>query len=109
VSIDQIKAATIFARSDFVNADGYGKRFIVRADELLTAFLELEATISRNQGTPYTKIRQRLTRHARPVFCKNSPSDTDLNQAEGFPRWVLPPFQTRNHPQSIQRGRKVEL
>ena len=26
-----------------VDAHGYGKRFIVRADELLTAFLELEA------------------------------------------------------------------
>jgi hypothetical protein len=26
-----------------VDAHGYGKRFIVRADEMLTAFLELEA------------------------------------------------------------------
>ena len=28
-----------------VDAHGYGKRFIVRADEMLTAFLELEAAI----------------------------------------------------------------
>jgi hypothetical protein len=27
-------------RSWIVDADGYGKRFIVRADEMLTAFLE---------------------------------------------------------------------
>jgi hypothetical protein len=28
-----------------VDAHGYGKRFIVRADELLTAFMELEKAI----------------------------------------------------------------
>ena len=28
-----------------VDAHGYGKRFIVRADEKLSAFLELESTI----------------------------------------------------------------
>jgi hypothetical protein len=28
-----------------VDAHGYGKRFIVRADEILTAFIELEAAI----------------------------------------------------------------
>ena len=28
-----------------VDAHGYGKRFIVRADELLTAFVELETAI----------------------------------------------------------------
>jgi len=28
-----------------VDAHGYGKRFIVRADELLTAFVELESAI----------------------------------------------------------------
>jgi hypothetical protein len=28
-----------------VDAHGYGKRFIVRADELLTAFLELQRAI----------------------------------------------------------------
>ena len=30
------------------DAHGYGKRFIVRADELLTAFLELESAIRSN-------------------------------------------------------------
>jgi hypothetical protein len=29
-----------------------------------------------------------------------------LNQAEDFPRWVLPPFQTRNYPESTQRGKE---
>ena len=28
-----------------VDAHGYGKRFIVRADEMLTAFMELERAI----------------------------------------------------------------
>ena len=28
-----------------VDANGYGKRFIVRADELLTAFVELQSAI----------------------------------------------------------------
>jgi hypothetical protein len=28
-----------------VDAHGYGKRFIVRSDEILTAFLELQRTI----------------------------------------------------------------
>ena len=28
-----------------VDAHGYGKRFVVRADEILTAFLELESAI----------------------------------------------------------------
>jgi hypothetical protein len=28
-----------------VDAHGYGKRFIVRADEMLTAFVELQAAI----------------------------------------------------------------
>jgi hypothetical protein len=32
-----------------VDAHGYGKRFIVRADEILTAFVELESAI-RNCG-----------------------------------------------------------
>ena len=30
-----------------MDAHGYGKRFIVRADEMLTAFLELQAAIDR--------------------------------------------------------------
>jgi len=32
-----------------VDAHGYGKRFIVRADEMLTAFLELEVAIRRGR------------------------------------------------------------
>jgi hypothetical protein len=35
------KAETIW----IVDAHGYGKRFIVRAEEILTAFLELERAI----------------------------------------------------------------
>jgi hypothetical protein len=31
-----------------VDAHGYGKRFIVRADEMLTAFLELQRAIHKN-------------------------------------------------------------
>jgi hypothetical protein len=31
-----------------VDGHGYGKRFIVRADETLTAFVELEAAIQRS-------------------------------------------------------------
>jgi hypothetical protein len=42
---NQIDTAMIFARADFVNAHGYGKRFIDRADEMLTAFVELESVI----------------------------------------------------------------
>jgi len=37
-----------------VDAHDYGKRFVVRADEKLTAFLELQATISH--------VRRRTTR-----------------------------------------------
>ena len=32
-------------RSGLWDAHGYGKRFIVRADEILTAFVELERAI----------------------------------------------------------------
>jgi hypothetical protein len=35
-----------------VDAHSYGKRFIVRADEILTAFLELEASILTEQACP---------------------------------------------------------
>jgi hypothetical protein len=42
---NQIDVAFIFARADFVNAHRDGKRFIVRADEILTAFVELERAI----------------------------------------------------------------
>jgi hypothetical protein len=41
VSALDVEGRTIW----IVDAHGYGKRFIVRADELLTAFLELEAAI----------------------------------------------------------------
>jgi hypothetical protein len=44
-----------------VHAHGYGKRFIVRADEMLTAFLEVERAIHQFCGelgliTPRTEI-----------------------------------------------------
>src|SRR5215469_4242234 len=41
VSALDVQGRTIW----IVDAHGYGKRFIVRADELLTAFLELERAI----------------------------------------------------------------
>jgi hypothetical protein len=44
-SENQINAAMVFARADFVNVRRYGKRFIVRADEMLTAFMELQGAI----------------------------------------------------------------
>jgi hypothetical protein len=41
VSAVDLEGRTIW----IVDAHGYGKRFIVRADELLTAFLELQRAI----------------------------------------------------------------
>jgi len=41
VSALDVEGRTIW----IVNAHGYGKRFIVRADEILTAFVELEMPI----------------------------------------------------------------
>jgi hypothetical protein len=41
VSAIDLEARTIW----IVDAHGYGKRFIVRAEEILTAFLELERAI----------------------------------------------------------------
>ena len=41
VSALDVEARTIW----IVDAHGYGKRFIVRADELLTAFVELQRAI----------------------------------------------------------------
>ena len=35
----------IFARADFVNVHRDGKRFVLRAEEKVTAFLPLEAVI----------------------------------------------------------------
>ncbi len=46
-----------------------GKRFVVRADEKLTAFMELESVICLDRAT---------------AFLPKSASKTDLNQAEGF-------------------------
>jgi len=40
-----INAAFIFTRADFVNVDRDRKSFIVRADETLTAFIELQRAI----------------------------------------------------------------
>jgi len=42
---NQISAATVSARAEFVSVHRGGKRFIVRADEILTAFLEAERAI----------------------------------------------------------------
>jgi hypothetical protein len=41
VSALDVEGRTIW----IVDAHGYGKRFIVRADEILTAFIELERAI----------------------------------------------------------------
>jgi hypothetical protein len=43
VSVVDVEGRTIW----IVDVHGYGKRFIVRADEMLTAFLELEAAVGR--------------------------------------------------------------
>ena len=42
---NEIDAAFIFAGADIVNVRRDGKRFVVRADEKLTAFLELERAV----------------------------------------------------------------
>jgi hypothetical protein len=45
-SLGWVKAVDLQGRTTWiVDAHGYGKRFIVRADEMLTAFLELESAI----------------------------------------------------------------
>ena len=45
-SLDWVSALDVEGRTIWiVDAHGYGKRFIVRADEKLTAFLELESVI----------------------------------------------------------------
>ena len=41
LSLIDVEGRTIW----IADAHGYGKRFVVRADEMLTAFLELEAVI----------------------------------------------------------------
>jgi hypothetical protein len=45
-----------------VDARGYGKRFVVRADEKLTAFLELESAIRSVSDAPEKTI-DNITRH----------------------------------------------
>jgi hypothetical protein len=46
-SLGWVSALDVHGRTIWiVDAHGYGKRFIVRADEKLTAFLELESAIS---------------------------------------------------------------
>ena len=48
-----------------LDAHGYGKRFIVRADEMLTAFLELQKGDTRVRGefdSPFSKIARVLVR-----------------------------------------------
>ena len=45
-SLGWVSAIDVQERTIWIaDAHGYGKRFIVRADELLTAFLELERAI----------------------------------------------------------------
>ena len=45
-SLGWVSALDLGARTIWiVDAHGYGKRFIVRADEMLTAFVELETAI----------------------------------------------------------------
>jgi hypothetical protein len=46
LSVLDLQGRTIW----IVDAHGYGKRFIVRADEILTAFLELEPAIRTDQN-----------------------------------------------------------
>jgi hypothetical protein len=54
VSALDLKGRTIW----IVDAHGYGKRFVVRADEMLTAFLELEAAKSRLVGETLAEPRR---------------------------------------------------
>jgi hypothetical protein len=61
------------------------ERFIVRADEKLTPFLELESVIRGLRRIGLTDRRD---------FFKTRRRQKDLNQAEDFPRWVLRLFQT---------------
>jgi hypothetical protein len=49
-----------------VDAHGYGKRFIVRADEILTAFLELERAVCVHLLTERGLAQERLMRRRLP-------------------------------------------
>jgi hypothetical protein len=53
-----------------------GKRFVVHAEEKLTASVELESA-TRIRSGPYIKIRRRLTRRIRTVFVTNSSRELD--------------------------------
>ena len=47
-----------------VDAHGYGNRFIVRAEEILTAFLELERAVHAfavNLMAPFSEVESQLT------------------------------------------------
>jgi hypothetical protein len=61
----------------------WGKRFVVRADEKLTAFLELESGVAARKARPYIKIRCCLTRQVYAVFVKNACRKKDLNPGAG--------------------------
>ena len=52
LSAQELKGAE---RSWIVDAHGYGKRFIVRADEILTAFVELERALPPQNGSSHIK------------------------------------------------------
>jgi hypothetical protein len=56
-----------------------GKRFVVRADEKLTAFLELEVGGPACQARPYIEIRRFLTRQIYAVLLKTFRVKKDLN------------------------------
>jgi hypothetical protein len=51
VSALDLKGRTIW----IVDAHGYGNRFIVRADEKLTAFVELESTVCHTSWRDFSK------------------------------------------------------
>jgi hypothetical protein len=76
---------------------GDGKRLVVRADENLTALLELEAA-SRT-------VRICLTTGA--ILSKLNTVKRILNQAADFPRWVLRLLRIRDS-QRINVGKKKE-
>jgi hypothetical protein len=70
----------------------------VRADDLLTAFLELERAI---------RACSEFCLTSRPTFRQTWRRQTSLNQAEGIsPRWVLRLFRTRNSREATQRGKE---
>lgn len=62
VSALDIEGRTIW----IVDAHGYGKRFIVRADEMLTAFLELQSAISHSRSYDRTALEVTKTLTAKP-------------------------------------------